>query len=91
MAFAPGCCEHFRRSSTGVGAVRYHASASGRTTVAGAASNQEYRNTARVGVRRSVRLRIEQQPQTEKDEPQPQVDDAFGFLITNCEPSSPSV
>jgi hypothetical protein len=28
---------------------------------------------------------------TENDEPQPQVDDALGFLITNCEPSSPSV
>ncbi len=30
-------------------------------------------------------------PQTVKEEPQPQVDVAFGFLITNCAPSSPSV
>ena len=28
---------------------------------------------------------------TENDEPQPQVVVAFGFLITNCEPSKPSV
>ena len=28
--------------------------------------------------------------QAENDEPQPQVDWAFGFLITNCAPSSPS-
>ncbi len=27
----------------------------------------------------------------ENDEPQPQVEVALGFLITNCEPSSPSV
>ena len=29
--------------------------------------------------------------QAENDEPQPQVDVAFGFLITNCAPSMPSV
>ena len=29
--------------------------------------------------------------QAEKDEPQPQVNVAFGFRITNCEPSRPSV
>jgi len=28
--------------------------------------------------------------QAENDEPQPQVVVAFGFLITNCAPSSPS-
>lgn len=28
---------------------------------------------------------------TEKDEPHPHVVVAFGFLITNCEPSNPSV
>ncbi len=28
---------------------------------------------------------------TENDDPQPQVEDAFGFLITNCAPSNPSV
>lgn len=28
--------------------------------------------------------------QTEKDEPQPQVLEALGFLMTNCAPSSPS-
>jgi len=28
--------------------------------------------------------------QTEKDEPQPQVLVAFGFLMTNCAPSRPS-
>ncbi len=28
--------------------------------------------------------------QTEKEDPQPQVVVAFGFLMTNCEPSSPS-
>ena len=29
--------------------------------------------------------------QTEKDEPQPQVVDAFGFLMTNCAPSRSSL
>ena len=28
--------------------------------------------------------------QAEKEEPHPQVDVAFGFLITNCAPSRPS-
>jgi hypothetical protein len=28
---------------------------------------------------------------TENDDPQPQVLEAFGFLITNCAPSSPSL
>ena len=32
-----------------------------------------------------------QERDAEKDEPQPQVVVAFGFLITNCEPSRPSV
>jgi hypothetical protein len=29
-------------------------------------------------------------PQTENDDPHPHVEVAFGFLITNCAPSSPS-
>lgn len=33
----------------------------------------------------------ERYAQAEKEEPQPQVDVAFGLRITNCEPSRPSV
>jgi hypothetical protein len=38
-----------------------------------------------------VRTPVARAIQTEKDEPQPQVVEAFGFRITNCEPSRPSV
>lgn len=30
-------------------------------------------------------------PHAENEEPQPQVEDAFGFLMTNCDPSRPSL